>query len=136
MEREAEETGSPAMKNFLILTTGNGRGCDYTLDCNKTWHFVQANSIAEAMKNLADEMWGKLDDYGGDYENHWYRHNETYHTFQFLEVGDLRTISAAELVAEHYKSAMKAARAKAEEEREANERAEYERLQKKFGAKT
>lgn len=124
------------MKHFVILITGSGQGCDYALDCNKTWKYAQSESIEHLRKTLADEMWGNLGDYGGDYEKHWNRHNETYHSFEIIEISKLRTVSAAELISEHWKTAKKEAESKAEQEREAADLAEFERLQKKFGART
>jgi hypothetical protein len=40
-----------SQKTFLILEQGAGGGCDYTIDCNKTWQFVRAFSIEGARYN-------------------------------------------------------------------------------------
>jgi len=37
---------------FLVLYTGYGTGCDYTIDCNKTWRFMEAESMQEAINEL------------------------------------------------------------------------------------
>ena len=35
------------MKNFLVLITGYGEGCDYTIGCNKTWVIIEADNKNE-----------------------------------------------------------------------------------------
>ena len=34
---------------WLVLLQGQGVGCDYTIDCNKTWKQVEADSELEAV---------------------------------------------------------------------------------------
>ena len=47
---------------FLALMEGVGEGCDYTIGCNKEWHFLEATEHDEAI----EELKGIFKYYGGD----------------------------------------------------------------------
>lgn len=38
---------------FLALLDGGGGGCDYSIDCNKTWRRLKAKTIEEAKIEVA-----------------------------------------------------------------------------------
>jgi hypothetical protein len=35
------------MPKYVALIAGTGEGCDYTLECNKTWRISEAKNIEE-----------------------------------------------------------------------------------------
>ena len=37
---------------FVVLLTGEGGGCDYTIGCNMKWEKFEANSVEEAEKKV------------------------------------------------------------------------------------
>ena len=39
---------------FVVLLTGEGGGCDYTIACNKDWKKIEANSVEDAMNQVKD----------------------------------------------------------------------------------
>ena len=51
--------GDEDMPKYAVLITGTGEGCDYTLDCNKTWRMVEANDIDEC-RNIILSEYGML----------------------------------------------------------------------------
>ena len=51
------------MSLFLALITGKGRGCDYTIGCNKTWRFLEARTVQEALKEAEKTC---FDNMGGE----------------------------------------------------------------------
>ena len=37
---------------FLALIDGVGEGCDFSIGCNKEWHFLEATEHDEAIEEL------------------------------------------------------------------------------------
>ena len=41
------------MKNYILLMTGSGEGCDYTIGCNLRWERFSEENFHEAFKSWA-----------------------------------------------------------------------------------
>lgn len=39
---------------YLVLITGRGEGCDYTINCNLDWEFFEADSIEEVKNRIVE----------------------------------------------------------------------------------
>lgn len=48
------------MPKYVALIAGTGEGCDYTLECNKTWRISEAKNIEEFRACVLEEF-GMLD---------------------------------------------------------------------------
>lgn len=51
------------MPKYVVLETGVGEGCDYTIDCNKHWWFFEAKNMKEAKKRVAFGEWFEEEDF-------------------------------------------------------------------------
>lgn len=126
---------------YLVLYTGYGQGCDYTIDCNKTWSFIEAESMQDAIKELMGdnpEDWtdNEFDTFDYGYAE-WLRcgtkDERSYSKIEIFEISNSFDLTP---ICYEYRSALKAREDVAKKKRsEEKERKEYERLKKKFGGK-
>lgn len=49
------------MADFIALFTGKGDGCDYTIGCNRTWKFIHARNMEEALEDAAGDVDDRID---------------------------------------------------------------------------
>jgi hypothetical protein len=114
------------MIKFLVLLEGYGQGCDYTIDCNKKWIWIEAESREQAIKKVVEDWYG-VAYHVRDYESH------SIKDIQMIPVSEVIDLGSYCLQEQDRKNKIELD--KATKEREQKERAEYERLQKKFGGK-
>jgi hypothetical protein len=103
---------------FVILLTGSGVGCDHAIDCNKTWQIVEKPTIDEAisdLKNLLNKQYPADSDFSLD-------------SVKIFVVNSEINFN----VKEFYAKILDERKAKTEVSKEAKERAELERLKKKY----
>ena len=46
---------SKKMKEYVALVEGCGEGCDYTIGCNQTWEFLEAEDMEDAKRSLLSD---------------------------------------------------------------------------------
>ena len=108
---------------YYLWAEGYGEGCDYTIGCNLSMTRLAARThkeaVAEAKRLMGDDEWAELDP---DYE-------------QRIESATILSVSkVTDLPLGAWRAEVQAeADAEVEQEKEAQERAEFERLQAKFG---
>ena len=100
---------------YLALIEGRGEGCDYTIGCNATWQFLDANNFEEA-EDEVKEIWRHDKDRIESIEVIEYNASLTY--------GDYDKLFAKEIEEE---------RNKKEAEILAAKEVEFERLKKELG---
>ena len=132
--------------SYVLLLTQKGDGCDYMIDCGKTWQFLEAENDKDALQE-ADKI---LRDYGGgsgpsdealedceDGEEPTPRENQIAE-FDLFRTGfltdDLVAYIKKQIVANKKKAEKKAvsAKEKAKQEKDEQDKKEYERLKRKF----
>lgn len=115
------------MATFFLYMEGTGRGCNYTIGCNYKVMSFEAESMVVAVKIAVEEILGDghYGDLGPTGGGDGYRIGKA----TLIEAARLHSIDLDGLRAEAKKGhdALKQTAA------EAKERAEYERLQAKFG---
>jgi hypothetical protein len=104
---------------FVLLLTGEGQGCDYCIDCNKTFRVFDAKGAAEAMAEV-EEI---IKEYG----------EPGIECFRLFVAGCELTDEARKYIDEKDARAAEEQKKAALAAQEARERAEYERLDRKFG---
>jgi hypothetical protein len=107
------------MKEFFVIQTGQGYGCDYTIGCNERTDYRQA----ESAQDIIDELFEEWDDYVSDYAA------EHYSEISIVEAAEITKVDIDGYVERRKAQEDQAAARK----KEAAEKAEYERLKKKFG---
>lgn len=124
---------------FLVLYTGYGQGCDYTIDCNKTWRFMEAENMQEAINTLMGdnpEDWSdeEFDDFD-DCKYLWMRcGTENGNRYSKVEIFEISNSFDLTPLCQIYRSVSDAREVRAKKKAvEEKEREEYDRLKKKFG---
>ena len=132
------------MPEFIVLKTGHGgrdAGCDYTIGCNMTWDFITAKSMKDAIKKVMGEHPKNMTEEeitDEDFMCHgygvWTRlatdEEFSYSDVQIIQISkrvDLEDLSMEYMQAYQDRLAMAQNKQKTKAER-----AEYERLKKKF----
>ena len=105
---------------FLALVEGAGEGCDYTIDCNKTWTFLEAKTWDEIETEVINEI---LDYYTCTSEPESIK--ERLKQIKIIEIKELREFDLDNCVA-----TLKEKGRKEKEEKE--DEIEFERLKKKL----
>ncbi len=113
-----------ASTKFWALEFGRGEGCDYTIACNQRITPLKANTITEAFEECKTIV---LDcNFVSDTEN---RRDEIRHAeIVIVETKSAHILGVNEIITKMREGKQKAV----EEEAEADERAEFERLSKKY----
>ena len=106
---------------YLIVVTQKGEGCDYTIDCGKTYKFFESTTDEQALIYLEEF----IDDYGGPSDNGY-----GFEDIHLIQVGN-------ELYnTDDYKKAIyelnEAVEQEEQETLEALERSTYEKLKQKY----
>lgn len=126
---------------FLVLYTGYGTGCDHTIDCNKTWSFMEAESMQEAINELmgdSPEDW--TDDEFESFEK-WCNGSELWlrcgtkeeHSYSKVEIFEISNSFDLTPLCQKYRTVLAARKAVYKKKKsEEKERKEYERLKEKF----
>lgn len=136
------------MAEFIVLTIGRGgslAGCDYTIDCNKTWSFITAESMKDAIKqvmgthpkDLTEEEILDEEDFqhtnGGVW---WYLATDDESSYESVQILQILKSEDLEDLSMEYMQAYKDRLAIAQNKQKTKaEKAEYERLKKKFEEK-
>lgn len=111
-------------EHYLALLIQEGEGCDYTIACGLDWFDFNAMGFDEAVQTLKDKLIGKFDgyDYDGEYG-----------------IRELKSVKLVEVAAvwdlpiKHWYEEAERIEDEAVAKRISDkERAEYERLKKKF----
>jgi len=116
---------------YIVIKTQEGEGCDYTIGCGMNYDFVDASNPAEAFQKIVeDESWHLDDEYVC-------KNLANIDNCNFESVLESLMIIPAPEINEHFYSALvEAAKIKYVElstkNKEAKERAEYEKLKAKF----
>jgi hypothetical protein len=114
------------MKRYILLERGNGEGCDYTIGCNQRWTIFEAASEEKAIKHVIGEKPTKADDYEDNLRPYLERED-------LLLVNDEGKVIDLMPIVRKYEQEYKAFEAEAQKlKTEAKERADFERLSKKF----
>lgn len=130
------------MKEYLVIIDGGGGGCDYTIDCNKTWEFVEAKNIDEAIAQVIGPSPSDPEDEDDayDYSAHWSRyqagHESAINDIQIFEINtetEGKSADVGELCEEYQQEFQEMLESAAVKEKEASEKAQYEILKKKYG---
>ncbi len=126
------------MKTYVVLQDQQGEGCDYTIGCGKNWLFIEAETIEEAAKKYAlkvvednGENW--LEDQEYPYTQHAER---TIEKATIIGVSSSLVMNAKDIerpVEELRKQLRKPIEEKKRQQLESKEKAEFERLKKKYG---
>lgn len=128
---------------FLVLYTGYGQGCDYTIDCNKTWSFMtwsfmEAENMQEAINTLMGdnpEDWSdeEFDDFD-DWKYLWMRcGTENGNRYSKVEIFEISNSFDLTPLCHKYRTVLAARKAVDKKKKsEEKERKEYERLKDKF----
>ena len=117
------------MKRYILLERNEGEGCDYTIGCNQRWSFFRAESKEKAIEHVI----GAKPTNGDDYEDNLRPYLEREELLIVTDEG--KVIDLLPIVHE-YEAEYKALEEEAQRlKREAAERADFERLSKKFGSK-
>lgn len=129
------------MKTFLVLYKGSGEGCDYTIDCNKTWKFIEAETMDDAIKELMsdnpnDFTAEDIDDVD-EYDLIWHRYKSGYEfSYSYIEIFEIAQRKDLGPVCEEYKAVFAAKKKElAAEKTKQAELKEYNRLKEKFKEK-
>lgn len=105
------------MKDFFVYYKGRGYGCDYTIGCNLCVEKRAADSIEEVIEEITEEI-----EESPDYSE------ERIESITIIEVAQERKLDIESITSNIRQQQL--AQEKAEEE--ARERAELERLKKKY----
>ena len=131
------------MKEYLVITNGSGEGCDYTIGCNISYCFLEAENMNDAIsKAMGKHPLDMLDEEVDDED---FACNldciARWTDYQTHEEGSLEDISIYEIsnnedldqMCLSYQKGLKVRRDRnSKKSQEKLERAEYERLKKKF----
>lgn len=105
---------------YIALVEEKGEGCDYTIDCGKTWWMIEADNMTLAALKVSDML---AEDYWGDglVENR----------FEYIKLLEISSIEVLPIVKWHdeltrtYRDVERA-------KQEVEERELYKRLKTKF----
>lgn len=117
------------MAKFAVVLKQQGEGCDYSIGCGMTLLMLDASTRDEALIEAKRRILGKPS------EDAYYGYEDSYlvGTEANLESATVVQIEYEFPVKEWYHQILAAQAASDEKQKLAKERAEYERLQKKFG---
>ncbi len=107
------------MKTFYVYYEGRGEGCDYTIGCNLNVEIVKAKNVEEVVKKITDEW----DECGFNYVE------SRYAAVTIIEAPSTTDVDINGYIVEAKAKAAERIRLKEEDK----EKAEFERLKKKFG---
>lgn len=121
------------MKTYLVHVEGKGEGCDYTIGCNHAVEFVQANSLDEAKEKWwqefaeSHEIDDEISSQGLKYRfEEWEWMPESVFFYELTGVDGKFDFTAK------YRELWAEAMQKEKLEEEAQARAQYEELKKRF----
>lgn len=108
--------------NYVVLFTGAGEGCDYTIGCNRDWQFYNCETLEE-LKEQINEYY---DDHSGE---------DTIEEVEIYEVTDCNYIwkEMVKEKAEKERKEKELAKKRKAEQKEAEEKELFEKLSKKYG---
>lgn len=127
---------------FLVLYTGYGTGCDYTIDCNKTWRFMEAESMQEAINELMGDSPEDWTDDEFEFFEKWCDGSELWlrcgtkdeHSYRKVEIFEISDSFDLTTLCHKYRTVLAARKTVDKKKKsEEKERKEYERLKEKFG---
>ena len=101
------------MPRYVLLVKGAGEGCDYTLGCNRSFEFLDAESIEDAMKIARKKFQGP----------------DAYIPWESAYLTEMREEIP---VSQWSEEELELKKSRAQAKKEAGERAEFERLKAKF----
>jgi len=115
---------------FIAYLTQAGEGCDYTIDCGKKMIRLNADNRKDAIEELRLRIVGGVDAEGNDFDDDGYGYNDE----RMLEEAEIFEVKEEIKVPleKWYADAEKVEIAEKLDEEEKKERAEFERLKKKF----
>lgn len=106
------------MKSFYAYYEGKGYGCDYTIGCNIRVDAIQAESVEDAIAEVKEKI-----EESPDYAE------ERIESVTIIEVASATKLDIEDFTRDIREQQVAEEQAK----KEAEERAEYERLKQKFG---
>lgn len=111
---------------FIAYLTGEGAGCDYTIDCNSTMIRLKSNNLSDAQDELANIILGDWIEEAQDYEGGYYSPRISRATLFGVSIE--KNIPVKDWYNETYER-IKKAKEKAKEDEEIRE---YARLRAKY----
>lgn len=108
---------------FLVYYEGAGEGCDYTIGCNLSVHFLEGESVQEVIEKISSDLVRE-----GRQETCWYSLDQL-EAIRVYSISEEHVIDLDSL--QMQKDAIE--KEKAERQKEQEERQLYEKLKTKFG---
>ena len=111
------------MKNYVVCINGYGDGCDYTIDCNKTFQEIEAESIEDLLDKIHTEHEYVYMSGCGD---------DDYHTYKDVYVIEGELINVSDALRAKIRAEIEKDEAEKRKLEEEKEKELYKKLQKKY----